>query len=103
MLKLRAFIASDNFFSLAHQLTMAAYGAVLMVLLYRLLSAQDVGNWIIFISLVSLFDMLQHGLQQTFIVKQMSITKSKSEVQKLVSTSLVVSLLLYTVIVAVLF
>ena len=68
----------NNLYALLHQLLTAGYGFILILMMIRIMPQQDVGRWIIFVSAISISDMLLHGLLQTIIVKEASLSKNDS-------------------------
>ena len=66
-----------------HQLLMAIYGFVLLLIMYRTTSKEETGRWLLFISTISLADMLLHGFFQTPVIRKIS---SENADQKQINT-----------------
>jgi O-antigen/teichoic acid export membrane protein len=78
-----------------HQIVMAGYGFLLLFILLRILPAAEVGNWLIFISAISLCDMLMHGLLQTIVVKKITeINDAPNRIKEIQSNAMLLSFLL---------
>lgn len=63
---------TNNFLSLAGNAAGSILGFVSFALLVRLLTKSEFGNWIIFLTLITLFELLRTGLLQTGIIKFVS-------------------------------
>ena len=82
----------NQVYSLMHQVLMAGYGFVLLFILVRILPQSEVGRWLLFVSLVSLIDMLFHGLLQTSVIKDMVSNRITSdETNRIQSTAFFIS------------
>ena len=82
--------------SVTHQLLMAVYGFVLLLILYRVASKEETGRWVVFISSISLFDMLLHGFFQTPVIRKISTEKADSEqINQITSNAFFFSLVIW--------
>jgi len=66
-------------YSFLHQITMAVYGFGLLFLILRILPQNEVGRWMLFISTLSIADMLLHGFLQTILVKEYAKNSKNSK------------------------
>ncbi|MBK6642900.1 MAG: hypothetical protein IPG39_17575 [Bacteroidetes bacterium] len=84
----------NQLFALLHQLLMAAYGVIIVMLAIRLLPQHETGRWLVFVSAISLCDMILHGLLQTVVIKRIADSKVHMSdfVSQIQSTSLAISL-----------
>ncbi len=90
----------NQVYSLMHQVLMAGYGFVLLFILVRILPQSEVGRWLLFVSLVSLIDMLFHGLLQTSVIKDMVSNRITSdETNRIQSTAFFISSAMFLLIV----
>ncbi len=74
--KLFSPVRINHLYALLHQLLMAAYGFALLFLMVRLMPQQEVGRWLLFVSALSISDMLMQGLLQTIVVKESAACKN---------------------------
>jgi O-antigen/teichoic acid export membrane protein len=58
---------------------MAGYGFGLLLLMYRLTSREDTGRWLVFVSAISLADMMMHGFLQTPVIIKISKEGNQKE------------------------
>jgi O-antigen/teichoic acid export membrane protein len=65
--------------AILHQLLMAMYGFGLLLILYRVTTKDETGRWILFISAVSMADMLLHGFLQTPVIRKIAMERSTGE------------------------
>ncbi|MEZ5070244.1 MAG: hypothetical protein R2751_04550 [Bacteroidales bacterium] len=73
---IRAYLkGSRNLHSLGGYLASAVFGLLLFLVMVRSLSPEMYGNWVIFITVASLFDMFRLGLTGTGVIRQISITE----------------------------
>jgi O-antigen/teichoic acid export membrane protein len=87
-------------YSFLHQLVMAAYGFGLLFVLIRIMPQNEVGRWLLFVSALSISDMLMHGLLQTVTVKEIaSIKNDKIEKTKTLNNAALLAVSLYATIV----
>lgn len=85
--------------SVLHQLLMAVYGFALLLILYRVASKEETGRWVVFISTISLFDMLLHGFFQTPVIRKISTEKAdREQVNQITSNAFFFSLLIWFVL-----
>lgn len=86
----------QQLFALLHQLLMAGYGFLLLFVLIRILSHHELGRWLLFLSGISIGDMLLHGLLQTTVIKEVSVLANRLWKIRTTSTNaLIPSLMIY--------
>jgi O-antigen/teichoic acid export membrane protein len=89
-------------YALLHQLTMAAYGFGLLLVLIRIMPQYEVGRWLLFISAISISDMIMHGLLQTVVVKESAGNPgSTAESGKILNNAAFLAVSLYLILVGV--
>ena len=83
-----------------HQLLLATYGVIVVMIAIRLLPQNETGRWLVFVSAVSLCDMILHGLLQTVVIKRIADTKAHSTdfVSQIQSTSLAICLAIICIV-----
>ena len=62
----------NQIYAILHQLLMAGYGFGLLLVLYRIASREETGRWLLFVSAISLMDMVLHGFLQTPVILRIS-------------------------------
>ncbi len=86
-------------YSFMHQLLMASYGFGLLFVLIRIMPQYEVGRWLLFISALSISDMIMHGLLQTITVKDIASNKDdKNAVLKVFNNAVLLAVSLYFLI-----
>lgn len=65
-------------YALLSQLTTAAYGFGLLLFLVRVITQEELGHWVLFVSAISISDMIMQGLLQTIVVKECAESKDDS-------------------------
>lgn len=84
-------------YSFLHQLLMAGYGFGLLFALLRIMQLNEVGHWLLFISALSISDMLMHGLLQTVTIKEIAtLQNDKTERMKTLTHSAFLALCLFS-------
>ncbi len=78
---------TNQLYALLHQLLMAGYGFTLLFLMVRMMPPHEVGRWLLFISVISISDILMHGLLQTIIVKESSSCNDDAEQNQRIQTN----------------
>lgn len=82
-------------YSLMSQLLMAGYGFGFIFIMIRLMSKDEVGQWMLFISAISLADMVMQGLLQTIIIRKTVEAKgNKQEMSLLQTNALIIAITL---------
>lgn len=66
-------------YSLLHQLLLAVYGFALLFLLFHLSSREEAGRWLLFVSAISLADMVMHGFLQTPVIRLLSASDRSTD------------------------
>ncbi|MDX2003149.1 MAG: oligosaccharide flippase family protein [Chitinophagales bacterium] len=78
----------EQVYSVLHQLVMAVYGFGLLFVLYRTSSKEETGRWLLFMSAISLADMLLHGFLQTTVIRRIAAVKgNKAAIDKIASNA----------------
>ncbi len=98
---IKKIVKEDNFISLSGNVAFAALGFVAFLLLTRNLNIFAFGQWIIYITLATLIDLLRFGLTRTALVRFISGV-NKSEKQTFTATGLVIGIIQVFVLVLVL-
>lgn len=90
----------NQLYALLHQLLLASYGVIVVLMAIRLLPQHETGRWLVFVSAISLCDMILHGLLQTVVIKRIAEIKTHSieQVSKILSTALAISLAIVVVL-----
>ena len=70
---------SNNIHSLIGNVVFAAFSMLLFLFMVRVLSKDMYGRWIIFITTVTLLDMLRLGLTGTGAIRTISTTSSEEQ------------------------
>lgn len=83
---LKKLFSNNNILSLMGNGSAAALGFISFALLARSLQQKDFGNWVIFVTIYTLFELLRVGFLQTPLIKFSSGT-SKEEHRKVLGTS----------------
>lgn len=86
----------NEIFAIAHQLLMAGYGFGILLLLYRTAGKEEIGRWLVFISAVSLMDMLLHGFLQTPVILKLS--KTEEDVNRIGLNALIFAIAVWAVL-----
>lgn len=76
-------------YSILHQLLMAVFGFALLYVLFHFSSKEEAGRYLLFVSAISLADMLMHGFLQTPIIRLVSINGKENAMSKSLSTNIV--------------
>lgn len=90
-LNFKKILQEKNISSLVSNMTVAALGLVGFMLLTRVLTKEDFGNWVLFIALSTFFDLLRFGLTQNALVRILTIADPKEEKEQM-GTSFVIQL-----------
>ncbi|MBI9067945.1 MAG: oligosaccharide flippase family protein [Salinivirgaceae bacterium] len=98
---LRRLRKSENFSSLAGNVLYAAFSLVTFLLMVRLLDKELYGRWVIYITAVSLLDMIRLGLAGTAAIRLISISKGEDR-NSVIASSYQISIL-SSVILSILF
>ncbi len=77
---------SSNIHSLIGNILYAAFSMVLFFMMVRMLNKDLYGRWIIFITAVSLLDMLRTGLTATGAIRAISTTKGEEQYSNIAAT-----------------
>lgn len=77
---------SGNIYSLTGNIVFALFGLVNFLLMVRLLSKELFGQWVLFITMAAMFDMLRLGLTGTAAIRLIS-TSGRDDVKKAIGTS----------------
>nr|MBK9653097.1 oligosaccharide flippase family protein [Bacteroidota bacterium] len=94
----------NQLYAFMHQLLMAAYGFALLFIMLRLMPQAEVGRWLLFISALSISDMLMQGLLQTIVVKEIATHKADAFInRKIENNALLLATAFFMVMVAVTF
>lgn len=94
----------NQFYALLHQFLMAAYGFALIFIMAHLMPQEEVGRWILFVSALSIGDMLMHGLLQTVVIKEMAnIETDKENTHQVSNNALLLSLSLVFILSTIIF
>lgn len=90
----------NQLYALLHQLLLASYGVIVVMIAIRLLPQHETGRWLVFVSAISLCDMMLHGLLQTVVIKRVADTKAYTTdfLSKIQSTSLAISLTIVVIL-----
>jgi len=91
-------VKEDNFISLFGNVVFAALGFIAFLILTRSLSLFDFGQWIIYITIATLIDLLRFGLTRTAVVRFISGI-NKYEKQSFIATSMLIGIVQVFVIV----
>lgn len=84
----------NQIYAFLHQLLIAGFGFLWLFVIIRLLPQEGVGRWLLFVSSLSLADMMQHGWFQTFVVRELSQHEENRGNHKVIlSTTLALSLM----------
>ena len=91
----------NQLYAFMHQLLMAAYGFALLFIMVRLMPQAEVGRWLLFISALSISDMLMQGLLQTIVVKEIATHKTDAFInRKIENNALLLATVFFMVMVA---
>lgn len=63
------FGSRDRLYALTTQAMLSGYGLLVLLLGTRLLTSAELGQWILFSTVIALSEMLMHGLLQTIVVR----------------------------------
>jgi O-antigen/teichoic acid export membrane protein len=77
---------SGNIYSLAGNIVFALFGMVTFLLMVRLLSKELFGQWVLFVTMAAMFDMLRLGLTGTAAIRLIS-TSGEEDCKKAIGTS----------------
>jgi O-antigen/teichoic acid export membrane protein len=91
--KILRIIKTDNFLSLTGNLVFAFLGFASIFLLARTLDKQDFGEYILYISGMSLFEMIRSGITSTPLVRFLSGAKDLEERNRLIGSSWFLSIM----------
>ena len=90
----------NQMYSLLNQLIMASYGFILLFTIVRLLPQAEVGRWLLFISAISISDMLMQGLLQTIVVKEIAMKKDNVfQIHQITNNALLLAISFYLILI----
>lgn len=95
---------SQNFYSLAGNISFAAFSLLTFLLMVRLLDKETYGQWVIYITAASILDMFRMGLTGTGAIRLISTTTKKEQKQYIaasyqlgIATTTIIVLLFYPI------
>lgn len=81
------FISSGNLYSLLGNIIFAMFSFTTFLIMVRLLDKAMFGQWVLFVTMASLLDMLRLGLSGTAAIRLISISAKNDGVQKIGASS----------------
>lgn len=85
--KLKTLSKSDNAQVLVGNLSASAFGLMTFMLLARVLTKPEFGEWTLFVSTAGLFDLMRTGLVRQALVRFISIEKNTEKQQDLLASA----------------
>lgn len=70
---------SSGFFTLLTKLTTVAFGFANFYILIRMLSLEDYGAWVLFISVSTIMELIKHGFIRNPLIRYLSITPAEGQ------------------------
>jgi len=86
-------LKTDNFLSLAGNFVFAFFGFASIFILARTLNQSDCGEYVLYLSGMSLFEMIRSGITSTPLVRYLSGSTDEEERQRLIGASWFLSIL----------
>lgn len=99
---LRSYWFSSAFFSISQRLSILLFGMGNYMMLVRIFTKETIGDWEIFVAIVSIVEMTRNGLIQNGLIKYYIDSKDINSKSKYFSGSIIINIV-YTSIISVLF
>lgn len=93
----------SGFYTLSEKAAALIFGFGTGILLFRALSQEALGVWVLFLSITSILEVGRIGLLQNALVKYLTVSKDKEEIGRITTASLVLNFLLTAIIILFLF
>ena len=93
----------SGFYTLSEKAAALVFGFGSGVLLFRALTKEELGVWVLFLSITSILEVGRIGLLQNALVKYLTVSNEKEEIGQITTASLVLNVLLTGFIVFLLF